>query len=228
MKPLDIAAAAFGLICCILLFENSDVWVGWFPTEQSEQIEQTEPPVPSLPSVEVSPETHIGDYVVRVENHTKDGAVSGLGVLVEYEDEIYVLTSRMIFAESVGGILVNSFPASVVAEDKVGQIIALRVYTQHPLLGLDLIASEPEAELTVVTVGPIYPIEAGRSIRPLGSSRSAKAEWMVTKGLPSVAGAPVFSWDTLVGLVIGVSQWRDTETIVAKSSLLVKLLEGIE
>jgi hypothetical protein len=200
--------------------------------EEKGEPQETEPPVPVVintdtfpPLVDVLPDISVGDFIVRVVNYTDEKVLEGFGVVVAYGDKSFVLTSRTIFSNGKGCVLVNGLPAGVVIEDEVWELVALRVY-EGDLPALELDATEsPEGGLDIVT-DDRYPATVLRDVRSKKSYRNAPSHWMILTGAPlPSAGAPIFTGDTLSGLVIGRGTTNPGETIAAKKDIILKLLE---
>lgn len=196
------------------------------PAEQ-----ETEPPMPTVvtdtfpPLVDILPEIGISDFVVQVVNYTDKRVLEGFGVVVSHKGKTFVLTSRTIFSEGKGCVLVNGKPASIIVEDDIWELVALRVYEgDFPALELD--NQEGLSSGFDIVTDTRYQATWVRNARSSKSPRNAKKNWLILTGAPNPScGAPIFSDDALTGLVIGQGSTNPGETIAVNLATIFKLLE---
>lgn len=192
---------------------------------------ETEPPVPTIvtdtfpPLVDILPEISISDFVVRVVNYTDTKVLEGFGVVVSYRNKTFVLTSRTIFSNGKGCVLVNGKPASIIVEDEIWELVVLCVY-EGSFPALELGNDEGLASGFDIVTDTRYPATWVRSARSHKSPRSSHQNWIILTGAPNPScGAPIFTGDILTGLVIGQSNTTPGEAIAANKAIILKLLE---
>jgi len=201
------------------------------------QDSNSEPPLPpddykipdqrNLPLVDVAPEISVSDSIVTVTNYMKGITLSGYGVVIKHKGNTFVLTSRTILSKGVGNVTVNDLPAGVVAEDEIWELALLRIY-KGDVPAIELRPFGGEGDIKVITDRG-YPVTVKRHARSSKSPRTAHQNWLILAGAPDAcSGAPIFTGDTITGLVIGQSTRISTETIAANKVAILKLLERVK
>jgi len=197
----------------------------------------SEPPLPpadykipnqgNLPFVDVAPEINASDSIVTVTNYTKGVTLSGYGVVIEHKGSTFVLTSRTILSKGIGNVTVNDLPAGVVAKDEIWELALLRIYKgKVPAIKFRPFGGEGDIE---VVTDKSYPVTVKRHARSSKSPRTSHQNWLILEGAPDAcSGAPIFTGDTITGLVIGQSTRISTETIAANKVAILKLLERVK
>jgi hypothetical protein len=204
--------------------------LGFPMTTQDEPVTQsTEPPVPDemlLPAVDVPELVNPQDYVVRVTNY-RTKKVQGYGVSVTYEGTPLVLSSKMIFDEGIGGIMVYEMAAWSVGTDEIYKAIALGVFTVgNTLPAIELTQQDCAGTVTIVT-NETMSAKLLRATNPAGSPRGSAKDWFILSGVTKpCAGAPVFINESLVGVVVGRNANREGEVIMMGTETLIKLAKG--
>jgi hypothetical protein len=178
----------------------------------------TETPQPPVPG--------FNNYVVKVTAHNPKESHVGTGILVQHNDVVFVLTSKMIFTPTdtsydvlYGG---RTFSAWIVLKDEARGLVVLDLPVNFGGCEIDDAPNLPPCiETEVYGWDNVYDVTIKKYL--------TNPDWMILDGgIPGTCtGAPIIHGGRLAGIVIGVSTENPDEAFAVGNHAIREFAEVV-